>query len=1060
MLGTKMLNLAGYRQTDQLYTGTRTIVYRATRTQDNQPVIIKVLRNPHPNFNELVQFRNQYTITKHLSHPGIVPPLALEQYGNSYALIMPDFGAISLADYWQKSQGSISEFLQIAIQLTEVLHYLNGQRIVHKDIKPANILICPQTHQVKLIDFSISTLLPKEQQQAINPNILEGTLAYISPEQTGRMNRGIDYRTDFYSLGVTFYALLTGKLPFSSSDPMELVHSHIAKTPIFEGSRLEGSRQEVESSSQQPTTNNQQTTTNQKPIPQVLADIILKLMAKNAEDRYQSALGLKHDLEQCLHQLETTGEITEFKIGQRDICSRFTIPEKLYGREQEVAQLLAAFERIASDPSSLHPTPELMLVAGFSGIGKTVVVNEVHKPIVKQRGYFIKGKFDQFNRNIPFSGFVQSFQDLMGQLLSESDAELANWKTKIIQALGEQGQVIIEVIPELEQIIGQQPPVPELEGSAGQNRFNLLFGKFVRVFATKEHPLTIFLDDLQWADLASLNLLKLLVSASETGYLLVLGAYRDNEVSPAHPLILTLSDLQKQEANIHTLTLAGLGEADITRLVADTLRCSLAVATPLAELVYRKTQGNPFFTTQFLQGLHEDGYITFDPNAGYWQCDLSRVRDLSLTDDVLEFMVRRLQKLPETTQEVLKLAACIGNQFDLETLAIALESTPEKVATDLWSGLQEGFVVPQNENYKFFQVADRQLPEIEPVTRQDLSLSRRSNYRFLHDRVQQAAYALIPDSEKPTTHLKIGQLLLNQLSEAEQEENIFTVVNQLNYGVELIDEPAERERLARLNLVAGTKAKAATAYSVAVGYFAVGRKLLRDDCWQSQYELSLKLFESAAEAAYLNGEFEAMEELIEEVLRETRSPLAQVKVYEVKLQAYAVSNQFVEAIKTAFAVLKLFGVSFPESPTDADIQRTFADTKSQWSDRPIQQLKNLPAMSDPEKIATLRILGSITGAAYIALPQFLPFIVCEQIKLSIKYGNAPWSAFSYAIYGTILCGVLDDIESGYQFGQLASQLLSKFDARELTAKVVINTDGDIFSSLYSSNRSLTPNSFN
>ncbi len=520
-----MLNLPDYQETNQIYTGTKTLVYRAIRAIDGQPVIVKVLRNPHPNVNELVKFRNQYLLTRHLEHPRLVQPLALEDYGNGYALVMKDEGEIPLWNYWQESPRSLTEFLAIATQLSEVLHYLSQKRIIHKDIKPSNILIHPETRLVKLIDFSISSVLPKEQQQLTNPNLLEGTLAYISPEQTGRMNRGIDYRTDFYSLGVTFFELLTGSLPFTTSDPMELVHCHIAQAVEFPA------------------------LSEQSAVPEMVQKIVLKLMEKNAEERYQSALGLKHDLERCEQQLQARGEINPFQLGERDLGDRFLIPEKLYGREREVQTLLNAFERVGDG------TTEMILVEGFSGIGKTAVVNEVHKPIVKQRGYFIKGKFDQFNRNIPFSAFVQAFRDLMGQLLGESDASLSNWRTKILAAVGECGQVIIDVIPELEVIVGKQPPVPELDGSAAQNRFNFLFGKFVRVFTTKEHPLVIFLDDLQWADSASLNLLKLLLDESEAGYLLVLGAYRDNEVFPAHPLMLTLSELEKTQAVISTITL-------------------------------------------------------------------------------------------------------------------------------------------------------------------------------------------------------------------------------------------------------------------------------------------------------------------------------------------------------------------------------------------------------------------------------------------------------------------------------------------------------------------------
>ncbi|MEO0685005.1 MAG: serine/threonine-protein kinase PknK, partial [Cyanobacteria bacterium J06649_11] len=601
--------------------------------------------------------------------------------------------------YIQQQPLKLSDTLAIAIQLADILKELHQHRVIHKDIKPANILIHPDSKQVKLIDFSIASLLLKETQEIQNPNVLEGTLAYLAPEQTGRMNRGIDYRSDFYALGVTLYELLTGRLPFVTDDPLELVHCHIAKiaTPIHQVNTA---------------------------VPSMVGAIVAKLMAKNAEDRYQSALGIKHDLQECLSQWKETGAITEFELGRRDLCDRFVIPEKLYGRKVEVQTLLDAFERVANGSS------EMMLVAGFSGIGKTAVVNEVHKPITRQRGYFIKGKFDQFNRNIPFSAFVQAFRSLMGQLLSESDTQLQEWKAKILQAVGENGQVLIEVIPELERIIGSQPSVPELSGSAAQNRFNLLFQKFIAVFTTPEHPLVMFLDDLQWADSASLNLLKLLMAESETGYLLVLGAYRDNEVFPAHPLMLTLEDITKNQVQIHTLTLKPLTETHIHNLVADTLLCTIELAVPLGQLVYKKTQGNPFFATQFLQGLHEENCIEFNSIPGYWQCDLVHVCQLALTDNVVEFMVMRLQKLPEATQEVLKLAACIGNEFDLETLAIVCEKSKEDTADILWKALQEGFILPQSEVYKFYFGHEyKQKSSL-------VEISELVNYKFLHDRVQ------------------------------------------------------------------------------------------------------------------------------------------------------------------------------------------------------------------------------------------------------------------------------------------------------------------------------------
>ncbi|NER36088.1 MAG: AAA family ATPase [Oscillatoria sp. SIO1A7] len=1023
-----MLNIDKYKEERIIYEGTRTIVYRAIRGINREPAIVKVLRNPHPSFNELVQFRNQYIITDHLEHPHIVRPIALERCGNGYALVMPDDGAIALWDYWQESDRSLGEFLSIAIQISVALHYLSEQRIIHKDIKPTNILIHPETRQVQLIDFSIASLLPREQQQLINPNVLEGTLAYISPEQTGRMNRGIDYRTDFYSLGVTFFELLTGKLPFASSDPMELVHCHIAKMPpALANGELGIGNWELgignwELGKPIPVTPlpGGGKMGNGIAIPQAIENIVLKLMAKNAEERYQSALGLKHDLERCLQEWETTGEITTFVLGERDLCSRFLIPEKLYGREKEVQSLLAAFEGVAKGAI------EMMLVAGFSGIGKTAVVSEVHKPIVEARGYFIKGKFDQFNRNIPLSAFVQAFRDLMGQLLGESDAQLANWKAKILSALGESGQVIVDVIPELELIVGSQPPVPELSGSAAQNRFNLLFQKFIAVLATPENPLTIFLDDLQWADSASLNLMKVLMGDRDTGYLLLLGAYRDNEVFPGHPLTLTLSELEKTEATISKIVLEPLVLDCINQLVAETLSCSEEVARPLAELTARKTQGNPFFATQFLKGLHQDELIKFNFNFGYWECELVKVRDAALTDDVVEFMAGRLALLPEATQNLLKLAACIGNQFELETLAVVAEASSEEVAADIWIALKEELIIPISEAYKFFQ------GDVEEAAANTITVS----YRFLHDRVQQAAYSLIPEAAKQKTHLKIGYLLFNNIPPENQEEKIFDIVNQLNVGRELIADIAAKEELATLNLAAGRKAKKSTAYSAAVQYLNVAREMLVGDIWQKDYQLVLEIYTEATDAAYLSGDFEAMERLATIVLDRAKHVLNKVKIYEIKIVAKIVQTQVIEAIALGLDILKQLGTELPSQPTESDIGAKMAEITNNLQGKSIEELIELPVMTDGYRLGAMKILSTVWTAAYIGSPEMMPPMILEMVNLSLKYGNSAISAVGYSIHGLMLCGVFGDLDAGYKFGQLALKLLDKLNAREVEAKVL------------------------
>jgi len=997
------IGLANYQIGEKIYEGTRTVVYRGVATPENKPVIIKVPKNEYPSFNELVQFSNQYAIALNLNLPGTVKPIALEPYGNGYALVMEDIGGVSLAEYIKTKPLELTEYLAIALSLVKTLERLYQKRVVHKDIKPSNILIHPQTREVFLIDFSIASLLSKERQEIENPNSLEGTLAYISPEQTGRMNRGIDYRTDFYSLGVTFYELLTGQLPFPTEEPMELVHSHIARQPV------------------PPTQINPQ-------IPEVLGDIILKLMAKIPEDRYQSATGLGFDLENCRQQWESKGSIDRFALGEKDLSDRFSIPEKLYGRENEVKTLLDAFDRIANPshtPHTSHPdhTP-MLLVAGFSGIGKTAVVSEVHKPIVQKRGYFIKGKFDQFNRNIPFSALVGAFSDLMRQLLAESSAATSPWKAKILAAVGERGRAIIEVIPELELLIGEQPPLPELSATAAQNRFNLVFQKFIGVFPSASHPLVIFLDDLQWADSASLKLMQLLMKDGEVGHLLLIGAYRDNEVSPTHPLMQTLEEMENLGTAIARITLAPLDKMSVNRLVADTLFTSEELANPLTELVYQKTKGNPFYVTQFLKYLYQEGLIEFDFNNSCWQCDIARVRNLSLTDDVVEFMAVQLEKFPVATREVLKLAACIGNQFDLETLAIVYEKSLIQTATSLWPSLQNGLIVPTNETYKFYQgeaIAEGKRSEEIPNSQFPIPNSQLPNYQFLHDRVQQAAYFLIPESQKRATHLKIGELLLSHTPAEKLEENIFKIVNQLNLGSELIASQNFREELASLNLIAGRKALASTAYSAAAKYLTAGLELLLLHSWKTLYDLTLNLHVAAVEAEYCNANFERAIALAEIVIERSQNLLDSIKVYELKMQMYMVQVKINLALETGLSVLELLGVSLEKEPPK-NIE--------------VSELINLPLMRDPYQQAAMRILNSLLNPVYISNPSLYPQIVFTMLGISREYGHCLHSILGYVAYAIFLCFKME-IERGHSYSQLSLSLLEKLENSSAVAGIAL-----------------------
>jgi predicted ATPase/signal transduction histidine kinase len=994
-----------YCVTAQIYEGSRTLVYRGYR-RDILPksVILKLLRSEYPSFRELEQFRNQATIAQTLDLPGVIQTYGLESYENRDVLVMEDFDGVSLKEtiqlWHQKGVTPVSagvangvwvpRFFKIAFQVVTALDGLYRHQVIHKDIKPANILINPKTHEVKLIDFSIASLLVQVMPTLEKSIGVEGTLSYLSPEQTGRTNRIVDYRTDFYALGVTFFELLTGELPFSSEDPMELLHCHLAVQPPM----LHVINPEI---------------------PPILSAIVSKLMAKNPEDRYQSAIGIQQDLTLCWEQWLETGEMLSFELGQQDITDRFVMSEKLYGREQDVESLFMAFSRVLHEDVRLGQS-ELVLVSGPSGIGKTAVIDQIHQSILDQQGYFIQGKFDQFQRNIPFSALVQALRDLVKQLLCQSNAQVERWKLLISRALGDNAAVMIEMIPDLVNLIGIPAPAIELSGSAAQNRFNLLFQKFIQVFTTPEHPLVIFLDDLQWADLATLRLMQVLMDES-SGHLLVIAAYRDNEVSSAHPLLQIIDEIQKSETVITPITLFPLTIDDVNRLVADSLCLEPETTRSLSEFIYLITQGNPFFSRQLLKSWHEDGFILFDWTTRTWTFDLVAIQSQSQTQDVLELMRTKLQKLPLATQSVLKFAACIGSSFELSMLAIVSEQSLMETASQLYPALQEELISLPMEQ-----------PELQDPSRPI------QTYQFLHDRVQQAAYGLIPDHEKPSTYLKIGQLIRATTPHTAREEQIFAIVNPLNYASGLLTDPVDREELAELNLIAGRKAMSATAYPMALDYLTQGISLLNEHSWQCQYRLMLELHELAIEAAALSTSFTLMESLIETLFLYAQCDFDRIGAYDTQIQSYSSQNRLLEAVQIAQQALTRLGFSFSMDPTQLDVQEAFQRTVELLGDRSMANLADLPPMVDTIQLAIMRIVMKVMPAAFLAIPPLYPILILSQVNASIQYGNAPFSPLCYACYGMLLNGILKETEIANEFSQLASQLASQLNSKDLIAR--------------------------
>jgi predicted ATPase/serine phosphatase RsbU (regulator of sigma subunit) len=998
-----MITIPNHQIVQTIYESPHSVVYRGTRIEDNQPVVIKVLKNEYPSPTDLVRYQQEYEITHHLDLPGVIKAYCLEKYQNTRVLILEDFGGESLKQWMTLSptelrggaktlfrQGrvaDISAFLSLAIQMAEVIGEIHAAHLIHKDINPSNWVWNPLTNQLKLIDFSISTRLSRENPFLKNPERLEGTLAYMSPEQTGRMNRVLDYRTDFYSLGVSFYEMLTGGLPFSASDSLELVHSHLAKPPQ--------SIREI------------------NPIvPPIVDELVIKLMAKNADDRYQSAFGLRNDLENCLAAQEL--ETLHFQLGDKDFSGRFQLPQKLYGREPEIEKLLAAFER------SSEGATEMMWVAGYSGVGKSALVYEVHKPMTEKNGYFASGKFDQLQRNVPYSALSQAFNEFCHYLLSEPSTDRLNqWRKTILAAVGNNGQVLIDLIPALELVIGPQPEVPKLGPTEAQNRFHWVFQNFVRAISQKEHPLVIFIDDWQWADSASLTLLKVLMTHSDIHYFLLIGAYRDNEVDASHPLSMTLEDLgQQSTAVINTLTLDNLSIEQVNALIADALHGPTTSVQPLTELVYEKTFGNAFFTTEFLKALSDEGLLVFDFDSFRWQWSLDQIRQKEMTNNVVELMVGKIQQFPPTTQTVLKRAACIGNQFELATLSVIHKQSVQFTIDALLEAVVEGLIIPLDDHYKI----------VHSQEQNDSSLSAgQSHFKFQHDRIQQAAYALIPESEKPALHLEIGRLLLASRSEEHLDDKIFDIVNHLNGGQALMTDDAERVRLASLNLRAGKKAKEGTAYQAALNYLALGLPLLGGTAWKKSYSLAFELHKEQGECEFLSGHFARSDQLLAIALDNAQSQFDRTQVYVIKLALLAGQGKYREAVAMAIEALNRFGLSVPSlEQTEAQQQATeteMAHYQELMANRAIDDLWHLPLMQDDEMKACTQIIAmAIDSIAIGGFSDLLAFYTAKMVNLSIQYGLSAFTPVGYTFFATILSGGFKDYSRAYQFSALALRL--------------------------------------
>lgn len=978
--------LAGYQIIEEIYKSSSNLVLRGRRESDGQGVIIKILNSEPPSFEDVAEFKHEYQILTDLQGLGCVPHIyELKKYENTWMFELEDIHAKPLSHFIEKKSFGLLEWLSLAIKIVSAIESIHKKGVLHKDINPGNIIWNPVTKKLQIIDFDLASKFTQENAELSLPFQKQGALAYMSPEQTGRMNRSVDYRSDFYSLGVTFYQMLTGQLPFHSDDPLTLVHQHIAQVakPLNEI---------------------------KNEIPEVISSIVLKLMEKKAEQRYQTEYGLIYDLQKCLTNLEQEGVVTFFKIGKHDLVDRFEIPQKFYGREDEINRLLGAFEKACSG----HP--QIITVSGYTGIGKSTLIHEIYKPIVINHGYFIQGKFDQFQRNLPCLALRRMLQDLCKQIMSERVEQRAHWKERILQAVGRQGRILTNLAPEMESIIGKQDEqdgLTKLDLVADSHRFIYVLNKLVQVLTEKEHPLVIFWDDMQWADSISLKLLENWATKIKSGYLFIILSYRDNEVGRSHPLHLMVNRIQSTSA-FSSIHLQPLNLDSITQLIADTLHTSSDQVVNFAKICHKKTGDNPFYLKQFLLQLHHTGKISFDAIQRKWIWDIDNIKEETIADNLIEFMVSRINELPCDKKKMLSFAACIGNIFTLNALAILLDKSQVETAHGLNFIIEKNYLIPYNEKCLY-------ATEIENSS---------SVYRFSHDKIQEAAYSLLDDKTRAEIHLEIGRILINSMKKHEFEDHLIMIVDHLDRGKDLLVTDDEKNELIKLNLQAGIKAKLSIAYEQADYYFTMGISLLNKQDWEDKYELCLSLYTEAAEISCILVHYKRMDFLNASVLKHAKTVLDLVRPYRIKILSQITRREPLDAIKTASIILNKLDFNLPISPKIYHMIPVILKARLARHKVSIENSLLMPKMTDERVLAILQVMNDIMTCCVQVSPVLFGFMMGSMFYLTMTYGISEIAPLAFVGYGVIEAGVMKHFDTGYEYGNIGFEMARRYNYKK------------------------------
>lgn len=992
----------GFFTEDSTYHRKRFHLFSATDKRTGQKVAIKKLRSGSGTISEVSKLSHEFTILRSLNHPRILKVIELITTGKMVALVMDWFESDSLKDLLAKEAIQHNLFYDYAIAIAEALQSVHNEGIIHRDVNPANILIS-KNGNIKLVEFGISTTIHSEENEKLNFDLIEGNLVYMAPERTGRTSFSVTDSSDLYSLGITFYEMLIGKPPFDSVDPLEIIHFHLSRKPI--------PLQKVN-----PT------------LPSGICLLIEKLIEKNPDDRYQSIESLIADLK-YLKECHLKGiETLDFKVNKKNSFKRYKEPQKLYGREDEIKQLLKTFDDLNTSKSSL------VLISGYAGIGKSVLVKQIQRPIIEKRAIFISGKFDQFKRNIPYFSFIEAFNDLINSLLSESAEKIESWRNRITTVLGDNGGLITEVIPYLEKIIGKQPPVPKLQPVESEFRFRSVILEFIYIFSSPGRPLVIFLDDLQWADLPSLNLIEQILTTTGNDKVLIIGTYRDNEVDEMHPLWMTIRQLKSHSIDLHEIRLNQLNEYTTIQLVADSFGLSNDAAKELGQITYKKTNGNPFFINRFLKSLYLDKLIAHN-SIGEWQWEKSRIEGLAYADNVVDLMSRELVSLPDSTRDTIKTASVLGNTFSLSELSLILDIKQHDVFDFLKPALKAGYIIPIDTNYRNLSI---NFEKLEGNWKEE-SDKLLSSFKFMHDRVQQAAYSFIPESDRGKLHLQTGRILYDNTIPENLSESVFDIIGHFSNSLGLITDSQEKKKVAQLFLLAGEKAKDSTSYDLSVNYLTNALELNRSFGWDAEYNMTYDIYLTLGESQFLNNNHEEALYYFDELLKYAKTNLEKLEIYYVQLSLFQKLSRTSESIELGRKAMQLFDINFPKNQTIIKVKALMVMMKyfinfSRNSKIALTHVQG-EECKDPQIIQINKFLVDMQSCAYQENQNLMLLIIFRNVDNFLKYGYTDSSAFAFSSFGVVTLSILGLSKKGFSLWDLTAKLSPRTKSDFMRGKI-------------------------